>query len=439
MQTLLELRAHADACLFAQDHTRALHAYRALIEAAPNDLEARLRVGDTLLALGEVQGAAYVYTVLAKHAANAGHPTLALVCLKVLEALEPQLGALLGELAAIYGKGSSRVGRGVRMSLADGAAPVPAMAMEDPPPLEILAPAAAKAATDLSRIAAYPEHVPPLPLFSSLEPEAFARVLGVLTLVRTRPGESIVQQGDAGDAFYVVARGSVQVTRKDEGAPPLDLATLGAGSVFGEMALVAAQPRAANVTSVRDADLLRMDVAALRSLAGEVAALEAALASYTRERLLQNLMATSTLFRLLDRKQRFDLLRRFQAIDVPAGTPLIVEGQPGEGLYVVLQGQADVWTQDDAGERVLLAQLQPGAVFGEIALLHGQPTTATVTAAVDSTVLFLARELFQKLTSAVEAVRTHLEEIGDERIMDKGLSLTPEEIEELDVDDLMIV
>ncbi len=439
MQPLLELRAHADACLFAQDYPRALHAYAALIEVAPNDLEARLRVGDTLLALGEVQGAAYVYTVLAKHAANAGHPTIALVCMKVLEALEPQLGALLGELAALYGKGSPRVGRGVRMSLADGAAPVPPLALDDPPPLAELAPAAAKTATDLTRIAAYPDHVPPLPLFSTLEPDAFAKVLGVLTLVRTRPGDSIVRQGEEGDAFYVVARGSVQVTRKDEGSPPLDLATLGAGSVFGEMALVAAQPRAANVTSVSDADLLRMDVAALRSVAGEVEALQAALASYTRERLLQNLMATSKLFRLLDRKQRFDLLRRFKAIDVPAGTPLIVEGQPGQGLYVVLQGQADVWTQDDAGERVMLAQLRPGAVFGEIALLHGQATTATVAAAVDSTVLFLSRELFQKLTAAVDAVREHLEELGDERIMDKGISLTPEEIEELDLEDLMIV
>lgn len=444
MQTLRELREHADGRLYARDHRAALHAYATIIQVSPNDLGARLRVADTLLALGEAQGAAYVYTMLARHAANAGYPYLALVCIKVLEALEPELGKLQSELAAIYGKGSPRVGRGARMSLAHPQTSLPPIRLDVPPPLEELAPAAAQLATDTRRIAAYPEQVPPVPIFSELPPEAFARVLGVLTLVRKRPGDVIVTQGDAGDAFYVLARGQVKVTRVDDEGTAHELATLGEGSIFGEMALVSAQPRSATVTALTDADLLRMDVGALRGIAGELDTIGAALSSYTRERLLQNLMATSRLFRPLDRKQRVDLLRRFKAVDVKAGTSLIVEGQKGRGLYVLLQGEVDVWTRDEEGDRLVLAQLEAGAVFGEIALLHDQAAMASVTAGVDTTVLFLARELFQKLVDAVDAIREHLEELGDERLMDTRISLTNPDVEELDIeeldlDELMIV
>ena len=64
METVQQLRDHADAHLFKGEHLPALHAYSVLVQLHPNDLDARLRVADTLLAMGEVQAAAYVYTIL---------------------------------------------------------------------------------------------------------------------------------------------------------------------------------------------------------------------------------------------------------------------------------------------------------------------------------------------------------------------------------------
>src|SRR5690606_1532813 len=114
-----------------------------------------------------------------------------------------------------------------------------------------------------------------------------------------------------------------------------------------------------------------------------------ALDKFTRERLLNNLLATSPLFRPLDRTQRFDLVRRFKAHDVAPGVNLIEEGAPGRGLFVLLAGQVDV-SKRDGEHKVLLATLGPGDVFGEISLLNEEPASATVTAAAQSTVLVLA-------------------------------------------------
>ena len=101
MKTLGDLVAHANAKLFGGDHIGALHAYAAAVRVQPNYLDARLRVADSLLSLGEVQRAAVVYTSLARHCSHAGYPLRALVALKILSALEPQLAEKLPELRQV--------------------------------------------------------------------------------------------------------------------------------------------------------------------------------------------------------------------------------------------------------------------------------------------------------------------------------------------------
>ena len=441
MQTVHDLREHADAKLFAGEYPAALHGYAVLVQLQPNDLDARLRLADTLLAMGEVQAAGLIYMKLAQHAANAGYPLRALVCLLILRELEPELGKHVDELAALYGKGSERLGRSVRMSLASTTIQLPDdLDLASPPPPEKLLPAAAAIAADLSKIAAYPERVPPLPLFSELPPETFARVLGAVRLLRKRPGETILEQGEAGTAFYVLARGRVRVEREPETGQSVVLAKLHGGAIFGEMALVSAEPRSATVTAEDDCDLLQFDKAALAAAAGEVSTVAAALDKFTRERLLTNLLATAPLFRPLDRTQRLDLARRFKALDMTPGTAIIQDGTPGKGLYVVLSGGVEVWkTEEGTGEKVLLANLGPGEVFGEISLLHEEAATANVTAAKQSTVLFLARELFQKLVEAIAEIREYVENLGDERMMDTRLSMETTESEPLTDDDLLFI
>ena len=61
-----------------------------------------------------------------------------------------------------------------------------------------------------------------------------------------------------------------------------------------------------------------------------------------------------------------------------AGTVIAREGEPGVGLFIIVDGTADV----SIGGRKK-ATLGPGDFFGEIALLDGGPRTATVTAKSD--------------------------------------------------------
>jgi CRP-like cAMP-binding protein len=112
---------------------------------------------------------------------------------------------------------------------------------------------------------------------------------------------------------------------------------------------------------------------------------------------------------------------------------------PAGGLWVRVAGEVDV-TMRAGATKVLLASLKPGDVFGEISLLNDEPATATVTAARQSTVLFLARDIFQRLCAAFPEIREYVSTLGEERAMDTRLLMEAgADVEELADDDLVLV
>jgi anti-anti-sigma regulatory factor len=82
--------------------------------------------------------------------------------------------------------------------------------------------------------------------FDQLGPGELAIVQPLLGRREFGPGEFVFREGDPGDDLYVIARGTASV-RRAEGPRSTRLVTFGAGTVFGEMALLDARPRSASV------------------------------------------------------------------------------------------------------------------------------------------------------------------------------------------------
>jgi CRP-like cAMP-binding protein len=274
--------------------------------------------------------------------------------------------------------------------------------------------------------AVYPDKLMPIPVLSLLGMVEFEAVLGALKLVRARAGDFIVEEGDTGYSFFVISRGTVQVVKEQPDGSKRPLANLHEGAIFGEMALLSAQPRSASIRALTDCDLLEFDRDALLAASSTVTSLAGALAEFAQERLLSNLMASAELFKPLDRRQRLDLMRRFVAVDTEPGGILIHEGEAGRGLHVILRGEVVV-EKGQGAQRVELARLGPGELFGEISLLSEELTTATVRATERCTTLFLSRDYFDRLIEAMPDIRTHLEQLGEDRMMDMRISMVPAE------------
>ena len=83
------------------------------------------------------------------------------------------------------------------------------------------------------------------------------------------------------------------------------------------------------------------------------------------------------LFKLMDEEGRERLLRAATRVSFRAGEVVLREGDPGDAMYLVMEGDVRVTTTKD-GEQVELALLGDGACIGEVAMLTGLPRTATV-------------------------------------------------------------
>ncbi|MDQ3339757.1 MAG: cyclic nucleotide-binding domain-containing protein [Myxococcota bacterium] len=410
------------ATLYAQgQHLAALRLYDAVVAAAPLDYDARIRVADCALALGDAN-AAKVYRAVSWYCMKSGHPLPALVCARVLEAHGADSSDITASLIVNYGVESELLGKlAGRIPLPAEATPVNVPDVRLPAPADAVPVALARAEHATDNFKEFPEAVHAIPLLSTMSEAAFRRVLGTLVLRRLPAGSFVIREGEPGNSFFFVAGGDLRVFATDGLGRQTELAKLGEGAVFGEMALLSAQPRSASVTCVSDVDVLEVGRQSLASLADELGAVAEALHGFTRERLLGNLMATSPLFKPFNRMQQRDLLRRFTSHDVSPNTVVINENEEGRGLFVVLSGELDVSRKADDGSTIPLGTLKTGDVFGEMALLSNARTTAMVTAQRPGTVLFLARAHIAKIVEAVPEIRSYLEALAEERQIDNQL------------------
>ncbi len=416
------------ATLFAQgQHLAALRLYDALLAVAPLDFDARIRLADCALAMGDAR-AADIYRATGWYCIKAGHPLAALVCTRVLEAHGADVSDLIASLVVTYGSESDMLGKvASRVALPPEtiAVAVPDVRLAAPPDAVATAIARAEHATDAFQD--YPEALHPIPLLSAMSEAAFRRVLGTILLRRLPVGEFVVREGEAGQSFFFVASGQLRVFATDGLGRHTELAQLGEGAVFGEMALLSAQPRTASVGCLSDVDLFEVGKQSLATLADELGAVAVALHGFTRERLLGNLMATSPLFKPFNRMQQRDLLRRFTSHDVAPGTVVISEGEDGRGLFVVLSGELEVSRRASDATTVPLGALKTGDVFGEMSLLRHGKTTATVAAQRPATVLFLAREYVDRIVAGVPEIKAYLEALAEDRDIDNQLALGEDE------------
>ena len=110
------------------------------------------------------------------------------------------------------------------------------------------------------------------------------------------------------------------------------------------------------------------------------------------KRELAELLEDVGLFSRCTTRQRRTVARHAQIAELPAGTDLVREGEPGDALFVILDGEAVVRREGTEINRV-----GPGAYFGELAVLDGEPRSATVTAETDVKVAVVGIRMFRTL------------------------------------------
>jgi small-conductance mechanosensitive channel len=107
---------------------------------------------------------------------------------------------------------------------------------------------------------------------------------------------------------------------------------------------------------------------------------------------LDTLLQRSELFGHLSTEDLGALASAARRLRVPAGTSVVRQGEPGNSLFVVVEGVFDVDIRIRDGSHRRIRTVTPGEMFGEYSLLVGAPRTATIKARTDSLVFEITKD-----------------------------------------------
>ncbi|MEN8212341.1 MAG: sigma 54-interacting transcriptional regulator, partial [Thermodesulfobacteriota bacterium] len=100
----------------------------------------------------------------------------------------------------------------------------------------------------------------------------------------------------------------------------------------------------------------------------------------------------------------------------PKGEIIIHEGDQGDSFYQVIAGSIRVFQISEDGVEVTLNTLGPGEGFGEMALLTGEPRSASVDIQKPSSLLIISKQAFDQLISEIPGFSLMLSEILSKRL-----------------------
>ena len=109
----------------------------------------------------------------------------------------------------------------------------------------------------------------------------------------------------------------------------------------------------------------------------------------------EELLTRVGLFAALGRVELAKLAAYLEPVDVAAGHEVFRQGEAGDSLYIVTEGVLGVFVASaDRRSTLRMGTLEPGDLFGEMALFTGEPRSATIVAEQPCTVLQLPRDRF---------------------------------------------
>ena len=119
---------------------------------------------------------------------------------------------------------------------------------------------------------------------------------------------------------------------------------------------------------------------------------------------IKEVLGRVAMFQSLDESDLEALAGVARQITAERGELIVSQGSAGEGLYIVARGQIRVYLSDETGKEIILGLEGPGAIFGEIAVLDGQPRSASVAAMERTELLMIEGREFRQLLEAHTAL-----------------------------------
>jgi len=207
-------------------------------------------------------------------------------------------------------------------------------------------------------------------LFRTLEAKQIDQVLDAMWEKTVNQGETIIQQGDDGDNFYVIDNGTyeIYVSKEADYQNPIKVGEYNQTGSFGELALMYNQPRSATITASTDGILWVMGRQTFRKLVLKHA--------FRKRQMYERFLHDLEILQSLTDYERSNVADALIPIEYGENDVIIKQGDQGDRMFFIEDGECDIYMNEKFHKR-----LGKGEYFGELALLNHEPRSATVVAA----------------------------------------------------------
>ena len=297
-----------------------------------------------------------------------------------------------------------------------------------------------------------------IPLFAGIEPAGLERVLRIFQPVAFAAGAHLVRQGQPADGAYIIEAGTAEVMTTLPGGGEAAVATLGPGSVLGEMALLESGTRSATVVSRSpvagqfiERDAFRMllaqhDSAAftiqnritltlcqrLRELNAKIVTYDApenaapAMAKQENEVApprrgqcsfdWRGFLPVLPLFRRHSPAEIDEFAGAVEVIELARGHALFRQGDASEACYVVVRGAVEI-SGNRNGRRHRIGILGPGRLCGTLALIEEQHHSMSAAARENAVLLEIGKPAFTRLFKGEDRLAARFQDAVNQELL----------------------
>ncbi|XP_054845288.1 cAMP-dependent protein kinase type II-beta regulatory subunit [Eublepharis macularius] len=231
-------------------------------------------------------------------------------------------------------------------------------------------------------------------LFKNLDPEQMSQVLDAMFEKLVEGGEHVIDQGDDGDNFYVIDRGTYDIYVKSDGVGRC-VGTYDNRGSFGELALMYNTSRAATIIATSPGAVWGLDRVTFRRIIVKNNA--------KKRRMYENFIESLPFLKSLELSERLKVVDVIDTKVYKDGEQIIAQGDMAHCFFIVESGEVQITMkrkgkQDvDENEAVEIARYTRGQYFGELALVTNKPRAASAFALGTVKCLVMDVQAFERL------------------------------------------
>ncbi|KAI1239441.1 cAMP-dependent protein kinase type II-beta regulatory subunit, partial [Lamprotornis superbus] len=231
-------------------------------------------------------------------------------------------------------------------------------------------------------------------LFKNLDPEQMSQVLDAMFEKMVEGGEHVIDQGDDGDNFYVIDRGTYDIYVKCDGVGRC-VGTYDNRGCFGELALMYNTPRAATIIATSPGSIWGLDRVTFRRIIVKNNA--------KKRRMYESFIESLPFLKSLEVSERLKVVDVIGTKVYKDGEQIIAQGDLADSFFIVESGEVRIimtrkGKQDlEENGAVEIARCSRGQYFGELALVTNKPRAASAFALGTVKCLVMDVQAFERL------------------------------------------